>query len=157
MHMNNKLATAFRIIYSTGLPFLCMFIGGYIETVYCLIAFFGLIMIYILTTFYENYTDKKLLRIRAFEMRLSIWTLNLCIAPFMTISIYGALIYVVLFIITIITVGDNNDLLDMGEGIFLGFLSDKRFIVMALLFFAFVIYILFTQGIQGLIHFHFND
>ena len=51
----------------------------------------------------------------------------------------------------------NNDLLDMGEGIFLGFLSDKRFIVMALLFFAFVIYILFTQGIQGLIHFHFND
>ena len=75
----------------------------------------------------------------------------------MTISIYGALIYVVLFIITIITVGDNNDLLDMGEGIFLGFLSDKRFIVMALLFFAFVIYILFTQGIQGLIHFHFND
>jgi hypothetical protein len=153
--MNNKITIALRIVYSIGLPFLCMFIGRYIETVFSLIAFFGLIMIYILTTFYENYKDKNLMNIRAFEMRLSIWALNLCIAPFMTISFIGVLIYVVLYIITIITVGDNNDLLDMGEGIFLGFLSDKRFVIMALLFFAFLIYILFTQGIQGLIH--FND
>jgi len=155
--MNNKIATAFRVIYSTGLPFLCMFIGGYIEAVYSLIAFLIIVMLYILTTFYENYEDKNLTQIRAFEMRLSIWTLNLCIAPFMTISIVGALIYIFLFIITIITVGDNNDLLDMGEGIFLGFLSNKRIIVFALLFFAFIIYVLFTQGIQGLIHFHLND
>jgi hypothetical protein len=92
--MNNKIATAFRVIYSTGLPFLCMFIGGYIEAVYSLIAFLIIVMLYILTTFYENYEDKNLTQIRAFEMRLSIWTLNLCIAPFMTISIVGALIYI---------------------------------------------------------------
>jgi hypothetical protein len=155
--MNNKIATALRIIYSTGLPFLFMFIGGYIETVYSLIAFFGLIMIYILTSFYENYKDMDLMNIRAFEMRLSIWTLNLCIAPFMTISIGGGLIYIFLFIITLITVGDNDSLLEIGEGIFLGFLSDKRFAIMVLLFIAFFIYVLFTQGFEGLIHFHFND
>jgi hypothetical protein len=152
--MNNKIATVLRILYSTGFPLLAMYVGSLIETKYSIIAFIALIMVYLLTVLYENKTAKNLLRIRGFEMRLLIWTLNLCIAPFIGFHFIGIVIYVFLFLITIITVSQDEDFVEIGEGIFLGLLSNKRLIIGAILFFAFLIFLLFTKGPEGLIQFH---
>lgn len=153
--MNNKIATVFRILYSTGFPLLAMYVGAFIETKYSIIAFVALIMVYLITVLYENKTAKNLLSVRGFEMRLLIWTLNLCIAPFIGFHFVGILIYVFLFIMTIITVTQDEDFVEIGEGVFLGLLSNKRLIIGAILFFACLIFLLFTKGPEGLIQFKF--
>ncbi len=151
--MNNKIATVLRILYSTGFPLLAMYVGALIQTKYSIIALIALIMVYLLTVLYEDKSSKNLLRIRGLEMRLLIWTLNLCIAPFIGFNFIGILIYVFLFLITIITVSRDEDFVEIGEGIFLGLLSKKRLIIGAILFFAFLVFLLYTKGPEGLIHF----
>jgi hypothetical protein len=151
--MNNKIATVLRILYSTGFPLLAMYVGALIQTKYSIIALIALIMVYLLTVLYEDKSSKNLLSIRGLEMRLLIWTLNLCIAPFIGFNFIGILIYVFLFLITIITVSRDEDFVEIGEGIFLGLLSKKRLIIGAILFFAFLVFLLYTKGPEGLIHF----
>lgn len=151
--MNNKIATVLRILYSTGFPLLAMYVGALIQTKYSIIALIALIMVYLLTVLYEDKSSKNLLSIRGLEMRLLIWTLNLCIAPLIGFNFIGILIYVFLFLITIITVSRDEDFVEIGEGIFLGLLSKKRLIIGAILFFAFLVFLLYTKGPEGLIHF----
>ena len=66
-------------------------------------------------------------------MRVLIILFNLCLAPFIQISFVGILIYIFLFLITALTVTNNDDLIEMGEGLFLGIFSDFRFIVLILI------------------------
>jgi|LakMenE01Jun11ns_1017448.scaffolds.fasta_scaffold9745684_2 hypothetical protein len=125
--------TILRVIYMFGFPVFAHFWGHLIETKIKLFFFAALIIFYLGTFLIKKYFNKNLLNYKALVMRVLIILFNLCLAPFIQISFVGILIYIFLFLITALTVTNNDDLIEMGEGLFLGIFSDFRFIVLILI------------------------
>jgi len=131
--MKKMTLTILRVFYMFGFPILASFLGRLIETKIKLYFFGALIIFYLGTFLMKKYSNKNLLNYKALLMRLLIILFNLCLAPFIQINFMGFFIYVFLFVITAITITTNDDLIEMGEGMFLEILSDFRFIVLILI------------------------
>ncbi len=141
--MKKNSLTILRVIYMFGFPVFAHFGGHLIETKIKLFFFAALIIFYLGTFLIEKYFNKNLLNYKALVMRVLIVLFNLCLAPFIQISFVGILIYIFLFLITALTVTNNDDLIEMGEGLFLGIFSDFRFIVLILISLVLFLYKMF--------------